>query len=219
MTTILSSSHSAPLSSVMICRNTVTTTVNMSFRDELFSLGACTDWLGSCYWLCLKGGGALIYPTVAGQACATGGRWGCCYCCVLLRSAAIKDSLGKVVGREQCSHCSLGRSLWLSLSYLFHGVAAASVVWGMRSLSIHQLAVAACWCRCCIVHFWALLVQVTASTPQTTGRLLAVRPDIAKFLTVITLCETSLSFVHLYPDCNMAKTHQFKYLLALWHPR
>jgi hypothetical protein len=55
--TILTSSDSAPLSFVMLCRNIVATTVSMSFRDELFALVAGTGWLGTC-WLCLKGGGA-----------------------------------------------------------------------------------------------------------------------------------------------------------------
>jgi hypothetical protein len=41
--TILSSSDSAPLSSVMICWNTIATTLNMSFRDELLIFGAWTD--------------------------------------------------------------------------------------------------------------------------------------------------------------------------------
>jgi hypothetical protein len=92
MAIILSSSDSAPFSSVMICWNTASTTMNMSFRDELFALGVWTDWLGT-YWLCLKGGGVLISPTAAGQACATGGGWGYC-CSVLLRIAAAKDSPG-----------------------------------------------------------------------------------------------------------------------------
>jgi hypothetical protein len=65
-----------------MCWNTAATAVNMSFRYELFALGAWTDWFGNCYRLCLKGGG---------QACATVGSWGCCCCCVLLRSAAAKE--------------------------------------------------------------------------------------------------------------------------------
>jgi hypothetical protein len=43
-----------PHFAVMICWNIVATTLNM-FRDELFALGAWTDWLGTC-WLCLEGG-------------------------------------------------------------------------------------------------------------------------------------------------------------------
>jgi hypothetical protein len=78
MTTVLPSSDSVPLSSDTICWNTFATTVNMSFRDELFASGAWSGWLRTC-WLCLKGGGA-------GYFC----------CCVLLRSAAAKDSHGVV---------------------------------------------------------------------------------------------------------------------------
>jgi hypothetical protein len=57
-------------------------------------------------------------------------------------------------------------ALQLSLSHLFRGVAAASTVGGMRFLSVHQLAVAACWYRCSIALFRAVLVQATA--PYTT---------------------------------------------------
>jgi hypothetical protein len=43
MTTILSSSVSTPSNSVLICWNTVATTLYMSFRGELFALGAWSD--------------------------------------------------------------------------------------------------------------------------------------------------------------------------------
>jgi hypothetical protein len=43
MVIILSSFGSVPLSSVVICWTIVATIVNMSFRDELFALGAWTD--------------------------------------------------------------------------------------------------------------------------------------------------------------------------------
>jgi hypothetical protein len=58
-------------------------------------------------------------------------------------------------------------------------------------------------------------VQVTTPTPHTTGRLLAVSPDMAELLAAVTLRETSLGSVHLYPDCNIAKGHQFEYLMGL----
>jgi hypothetical protein len=37
------------------------------------------------------------------------------------------------------------------------------------------------------------------------GRLFIVTSDMAEILAVATLSETSLSFVNLYPYCNMAK--------------
>jgi hypothetical protein len=40
MAFILPSSDAAPLSFVIICRNAVATTLDMSFRDELFESGA-----------------------------------------------------------------------------------------------------------------------------------------------------------------------------------
>jgi hypothetical protein len=42
------------------------------------------------------------------------------------------QSRGDVIGREHPSRCSLGRSLRHSLSHLVPGVAAASIVGGMR---------------------------------------------------------------------------------------
>jgi hypothetical protein len=94
-------------------------------------------------------------------------------------------------------------------------VAAASIVGGMRFLSIHQFAVVAYWYPCCTALFQVLIVQVTAPRPHTTGRMLAVRKDMAEFLAVVTMRETSLSFVHLYPDCNVAKACHFEYLMRL----
>jgi hypothetical protein len=57
-------------------------------------------------------------------------------------------------------------------------------------------------------------MQVTTLTPHTKERLLAVSPDIAEFQAVVTRRETILSFVRLYPDSNMAKACEFKYLLG-----
>jgi hypothetical protein len=53
--------------------------------------------------------------------------------------------------------------------------------------------------------------------PHTTynGLLLAVSPDIAEMLAVVTPREASVGFVHPHPDCNMAKARQFEYLLGL----
>jgi hypothetical protein len=45
------------------------------------------------------------------------------------------------------------------------------------------------------------------------GMSLAVSPDMAEFLALLTLRETSLGFVRLYPDCNMAEADQFEYLV------
>jgi hypothetical protein len=82
------------------------------------------------------------------------------------------------------------------------GVAAALIVGGMKFLSVHQRAVAACRYRRCIALFWALLVQVTTPAPHTTWKFLAVSQNMAEFLAVVTLHEVSLSFVLLYSDCD-----------------
>jgi hypothetical protein len=99
------------------------------------------NWLGTCC-LWLKGGGALICPTVAVQARHEG------------------QSKGGVIGREQPYSCSPGCSLRLSFSHLIPGMTTASIVERLRTLSAHQLA--ACWYQCCTVLFWVLLVKVTA---------------------------------------------------------
>jgi hypothetical protein len=87
---IILSSDTALLTSVMICWNIIVAILNMSFRDELYIRSL--NWLGTCCWLCLKGRGALISPTVVRHACVTEDSWGC----VLLRSTAMKDSPGVV---------------------------------------------------------------------------------------------------------------------------
>jgi hypothetical protein len=80
MAIVLSSSDSATLSSVMICWSTVATTVDMSFRYELFALGASTDWHGTSCWLCLKEGGHSFLPSLC--------NWGRLWLLLLLCVAA-----------------------------------------------------------------------------------------------------------------------------------
>jgi hypothetical protein len=65
------------------------------------------------------------------------------------------------------------------------------------------------------LELWAFLVQETAPTPHTTGKLLAVSPDITELLAVVTLRETSMGFVRLYLECNPAKATHFEYLMGL----
>jgi hypothetical protein len=48
-------------------------------------------------------------------------------------------------------------------------------------------------------------VQVVASTPQATGRLLTLCPDVVERLAVITVRKNTLCFVRLSFDCNVAK--------------
>jgi hypothetical protein len=82
----------------------------------------------------------------------------------------------------------------------------AAVVGGMRFLSFSQLAVAACRCRRCILFLRTVSMQVATPTPQTAGRLLAVGPDVAKFLAVVALRKGVLRFVGLYLDGNVAES-------------
>jgi hypothetical protein len=70
----------------------------------------------------------------------------------------------------------------------------------MGFLFYRQLAVAACWCGRCVSFFKTLLVLVAATAPQTTGRLLAVFPNVAELLAIMALRKPILSFVLFYPD-------------------
>jgi hypothetical protein len=77
---------------------------------------------------------------------------------------------------------------------------AASVVGGMRFLSIAQLAVATCQFRFFIALLQAVFVQVATHTPQATGRYLTVCTDMAEILAVVTLRQISLRFISLCHD-------------------
>jgi hypothetical protein len=46
------------------------------------------------------------------------------------------------------------------------------------------------------------------TTNKGGGGLLAVCPHMAELLAVVTLHKPILSFVRLYPDCNVAKAGQ-----------
>jgi hypothetical protein len=70
----------------------------------------------------------------------------------------------------------------------------------MGFLSYHQQTVAASWCGRCTSFFRTLLVQVVATAPQTSGRLLAVFPNVTEILAVMALRKPVLSFIGLYPD-------------------
>jgi hypothetical protein len=66
-----------------------------------------------------------------------------------------------------------------------------------------------------VLSFPGILCAGDLPIPHTTGRLLALRPGIAKLLAVVTLRETSLGFVRLYRESFVAKTRQFEYLVGL----
>jgi hypothetical protein len=57
-------------------------------------------------------------------------------------------------------------------------------------------------------------MQVSASTPQAARRLLAIGPDVAKLLAVVTLRKGVLGFVRLYLDGDVAEAGQFEYFLG-----
>jgi hypothetical protein len=84
----------------------------------------------------------------------------------------------------------------------------------MWFLSVTQLAVAAWRFRFFIAILRAVFVQVATRTPQATGRLLTVCPDMAEILAVVTLRQTSLRFISLYLVRDMAEACKFKDLLG-----
>jgi hypothetical protein len=51
---------------------------------------------------------------------------------------------------------------------------------------------------------------MAAPTPQAAGGLFTVGPDVAKLLTVKTLCQDVVGFVSLYLDGNVAEAGKFK---------
>jgi hypothetical protein len=58
-------------------------------------------------------------------------------------------------------------------------------------------------------------VQVAAPTPHAAGRLLTIRPDVAKFLAVVALGERVLGFVSLYLDVSGTVKVKVKVILRL----
>jgi hypothetical protein len=88
----------------------------------------------------------------------------------------------------------------------------------MCFLSLCQPAIAACWCGSSISLLWVLLVQVATCTPQTTGRLPTVSPDVANVLAVMILHKASLRRIHLHLDGNVPKAWQIEDFLQLYRP-
>jgi hypothetical protein len=62
-------------------------------------------------------------------------------------------------------------------------------------------------------------VQLAASGPQTPGGLFTVSPDVAKLLTVVALCKTSLGPIRFHLNGDVAKVLELKDLLQFFRPR
>jgi hypothetical protein len=56
-------------------------------------------------------------------------------------------------------------------------------------------------------------MNVTAAKPHATERFLAGSPDMAQITGSLTLRAICLAFLRFYPDCNMAKLRELKYLV------
>jgi hypothetical protein len=178
--------------------------------QRLFTLGVWTDWLGTCSWLCRKGGRHSFLPLCRGRPVQPGQMrlLLLVLLCVVAQPCHEGQSWGGVIGRKPPFWCSLGRSLRLSLSHPAPWCGCTLDSW-RDEVPLHP-PTGSCSMSVSMLHcpFWALLVHLTAPTPHTC-RLLAVILDMAEFLAGVTLHEASLSFVCLYPDCNMAKACQF----------
>jgi hypothetical protein len=139
----------------------------------------CIKCLNGLTWylllVVLKRGGHSFLPLWPGRPVQL--RW--LRLLLLLRSNATKDCPAVVWLEENTlPFVDLGALCYCVFRISSLELPAASIVGG-RFLSVHQLAVSACRYRCCIALFRALLVQVTAPTPHTAGRLLLVGPDMA----------------------------------------
>jgi hypothetical protein len=84
-------------------------------------------------------------------------------------------------------------------------VFAAPIIGGMWFFTLRQLAVAASWSGGSIFSLQTFLMQVAAPTPQTSGRLTTVCPNMPELLAVVALCKTILSPVGLHPDCYVKR--------------
>jgi hypothetical protein len=98
-------------------------------------------------------------------------------------------------------------------------MSAAVVSGGMSFLSLHQLTVTACWCESSVPLLWAVLVQVSAPTPQTAGRFVAISPDVAEQLAVVARGKSILGSISFHPDSNVAEAWQMENFLGLCHPQ
>jgi hypothetical protein len=69
--------------------------------------------------------------------------------------------------------------------------------------------------QCSIVPFQAFLVWVSASTTQAMRRLLALSPNMATLLVVVTLRETGLSSALFYSNCSLQGLISLNILLEI----
>jgi hypothetical protein len=101
-------------------------------------------------------------------------------------SAAPKDTPG-VVRFEEKTLLAVALGVLCDFFFSIFPVSAATTICGMGVFSFRQTTVATCWSGRCIPFLGALLVQVTASSPQVVRRLLAFCPDLAELLAVMAL--------------------------------
>jgi hypothetical protein len=95
------------------------------------------------------------------------------------------------------------------------GMTAALVVGRMWWFSFGQLAVAARRPWGSISLFWAVFVQMAATTSQAAKGLLAICPEFAKRLAVVALSKGSLCFACLHFDGDVAKSRKVASFLGL----
>jgi hypothetical protein len=212
-TSILYSSDTAPLNSAIICSTRVTA-LNILSRGWLYKWSP--NWVTSFLLQCR--GRDIFFSVAGGQATEHGVPEIAAIALPCLGMPARRRHWAVEVWGEHPPHGSFGRSLCLSLLQLFLGVSATLIICRLCFLSLRQPIVAACWCGSSVSPLWALLVQVAASAPQTTGRLPTVSPDVVKLLAIMNLRKARLGSVCLHLDGNMAKAWQIEDLLRLCGP-
>jgi hypothetical protein len=128
-------------------------------------------------------------------------------------------ALSGEVGKEHSSRCSSVCSLQLPFLHFLLHLFAALIIGGVKFFTFRHPIVSARWGGTFIPFLEALLVQVTATAPQSAGKLLAVCPDVAELLAVMSLSKTILSSICLHPDCDMAEALKSEHFFGFCRPR
>jgi hypothetical protein len=148
LVSILSRFDTASFSYVIICCTTVNTLYVSAF--SLLTMGAGTDWPGSCYvgfWR----SGTIKLAAVSWFVFRS----------VWPRSTVAKHKFAFTnLDEKTLPVVFLGVFRGCFLWHFFLGMPEAAVAGGMCCLSFSQLAVAACWC--CVPSFRTVFVQVAA---------------------------------------------------------
>jgi hypothetical protein len=198
-----------PLNSVIICCTT-DTTLNRLSRGTLLTFGAQTDWSVYC---CCTGNGTLTISTAVGPASGTWHVWGSCLLRMVSQSHHEGQSWHVIVKRDYPSCHGLWCSLQFPLTDLVLHMAAAPTVGWTGFPSVHQLAVAACWCRRVGIPCVGGHHHTTCN--EEVGYSL---PRYCQISGSFNIVLGHSDFLCLHPDRDVTKACQFKDILGLLSP-